>query len=193
MTAPTARQLVKDGHWVVPVEERPNGWENWPIRVAVAMLPDILRCECGRPLRHTGKCTFRALRLNVVPTRYIEEFRKELQSAIKKSARVFGADEELQFAAEILFAGIFGYRSVQGIRQFVSAPRDLIRRVSENCILQKLWLPDGTVRLGRFDQPSGDLEFWLLAMAAAGQIEYLSGKGMFQAKRVGRREVKGKR
>jgi len=26
------RMLVKDGRWVVPVEQRPRGWESWGVR-----------------------------------------------------------------------------------------------------------------------------------------------------------------
>lgn len=132
---PQAKQLVKDGRWCVPVEERPRGWEQIlpesscavavaeaepaPERPAIEPQPEPLLetalrvteersvelCPCGKPKSHRAMCKHRAQIAR--ENRKSNDGWRQLAKAITESAKDFGADRRLLSSALIMAAGIW--------------------------------------------------------------------------------------
>jgi len=188
---------MKDGKWLVPERERPRGWEMLtPIPAAELkfkeqLSPPLLkekpaaksplldsaivatekkvakhkkqpdkpkqkrRCPCGLTWEHSGR----------------HGAYSDLADTIHENAKWFGVKPELVNAALVLVSGMWTQKPSQ-IEVLTGLPRDFIAGVAIRCLNQKLWHPDKTVTLGEMtEENGGDLEFWLNAMAAAGEID----------------------
>lgn len=125
---------------------------------------DIVRCRCAKPIRHTGACYYRKLR-----KRARFEYFREVAGAVRESAKDFGADAGLTNAALILVAGIWTRKKLE-LLELVRCDATTIANVTRRCVRSRLWSENGVV-LAEFTKENGyDLEFWMNAMVAAGQL-----------------------
>lgn len=170
------QQLVQNGVWQVPVDERPMGvLESSQKRIVVTRELDILRCDCGRAIQHTGRCCFRVLRYRQKPlNRAIAKFQSELAPAVKKGAEWFGADGYLISTALVMLAGMYT-RDIGVLARFTGMAPILVSEIALKLEAAGIFKPDG-VLLGPMDTKDGDIEFWLIAMAGAGRIKLIENK-----------------
>lgn len=178
----STRVLVKDGAWQVPPEERPKGWKQLPMRepaaaplnivVTVSGVPDILRCGCGRSLHHRGQCHVRRVLAQLQLDRKAAHFQTILASVITESGRWFGADKTVLNTALVMVAGLYT-RHVYELARLTGIRPHLVKEISVRLAKAGIWNPDGSVVLGDLNpqyEDFEDLEFWLIAMAGAGEI-----------------------
>lgn len=154
MKAPgiTARQLVKDGKWIVPQEERPRNWRD--------ILPDVQD----------------ALAEAMTATEDIERRKSlviELRDVAVQSAEWAGAGTEIRDAGIVILAGV-AMRDPHRLNEWLGIEESFIEMVGGWAIRHEVWRRDGGIMICDEEIQEGfeDLGLWMLAMAAVGQIDY---------------------
>jgi hypothetical protein len=195
MDGPTqGKQLVKDGVWCVPPEERPKNWATMPVRepVTPSVLDQVVTATEERGAEGTVK---ESLTVDTAPESVVREkptpesapiqsgqsepernYQKdpwnhpswlEIRESIHKSAVDFSAGYDLIKAAMLLVAGMFT-RTGPYLRKMAEVTNE--KKMVERCYRYDLWNHDDmTVTLGEMtDEHGGDLELWLNAMVVNG-------------------------
>lgn len=187
------RQLMKDGAWIVPVEDRPKGWERYgvaeqsvpaipatvdtssslvpeptPLLDAVVQHGIMANSETKAPVvkdrRRTGKNPL------VRGGRFLSQFR-ELDRAIQQSATIVGADAALIDAGRVLVAGMWT-REWDMLSTLLNISVVNVALYGSRFTLAGIWSPDGVVIFGGAeDLDCADLGFWLCAMVGTGDID----------------------
>lgn len=144
---------------------------------------DILRCLCGRAKRHPGRCVGRSLGVAAKWCTYIEFFRMEMVPAIEEALSTYGYSVEREQAALVLIAGIFT-RIPRRLRQMTGVPAHRIVELKKSLESQRLWNKNGVIinTDAKADDDMPNLDFYLLVMAANGEIEYSSENNAFRSK-----------
>ena len=188
--APQYRILVKDGKWQVPESERPSNWrsilpetsEPEPLDPSPAPPPTQQPDSAEPPAAVVG-------RRHALYPLWEHDGWIELRKAIELSGAEFCGhnrkDKRIIEAALVLCAGMFT-RTGPILRRMtgVSNEKPFVQR----CYDLGVWKTDDRgVTLGKFgeDLPSqqsgwADLEFWMIAMAVAGEI-HRNPDGTFQS------------
>lgn len=216
MSETAARTLVKDGEWQVPPAERPRGWESMKARdpwvatqappfqqpaptvtepetaaeptlleQAIAATPAAVAeepCWCGKPQRHAGAC-------RGVPENSRRAW-SEIRPEIIRSAEEFGAEPPILRAALVLIALLCTRGHFRYALRLVT-PEGITRRFADDVAFRYKRMGvlsnDGAVYLGQDENNEyGDFEFWMIAMAGAGEIQcrVKDGKSLFAANGV---------
>jgi len=191
------RTLMEAGVWLVPPEERPPGWEKLNVGEAAASIvaPPPQEAHVAPTEADVAAAVGRVAEDTAAaapsPSVSQKALWRTLKKAVQQSGEVAGSSADLIEAGMILCAGMWSC-DFTVIAHMVGCSRRAVQRRAQILIPLRMWNRAGghyTAELGAFKSKRyGDLEFWLRAMIANGDLvgsrRAEDGELMFAAKKA---------
>jgi hypothetical protein len=192
--------LMKDGHWCVPPEERPKGWERLPVKESetAPQPPDPTPAEVAEAVGDVAEATrnsepepagtLEAIALcdcgkpanhigmcRVRNAKMAERRRRWKEHFAELDQAIHESARDFGAKDDLLASArimVAGMwtRGRQELAILTGCPIETVKLVADRFESSPVWADPHAVRLGNIDVDKSDLELWLHAMVGTGEL-----------------------